>query len=83
LPATERQTLEGLLGQTLGPDQQVFIIAYTPNVAPEKTAREAARAGLQKIFEKVDQYAAAHGATPEEAEAAVEEAMQYVRPRKD
>jgi endonuclease V-like protein UPF0215 family len=43
---------------------------------------EAAREGLQRTFEKVDQYAAAHGVTPEEAEAAVEEAMEQVRRRR-
>ena len=81
LPANERQTLEGMLGQPLSPDQRVFIMAYTPNAAPEKAAREAARASLQGTFEKIDEYAAAHGITPEEGEAAVEEAMQHVRPR--
>ena len=81
LPAPERQTLEGMLGQNLNSDQRVFIMAYTPNAVPEKPVREAATAGLQRTFEKVDQYAAAHGITPEEAEAAVEEAMQHVRPR--
>ena len=55
---------------------------YTPRAVPESSIREAARAGLQRTFEKVDQYAAAHGVTPEEAEAAVEEAMEHVRPRK-
>jgi hypothetical protein len=82
LPAPERQTLEGMLSQPLSPEQRVFIMAYTPNAVPEKSAREAARAGFQGLFEKVDQYAAADGVTPEEAEAAVEEAMQHVRPRK-
>ena len=82
LPATERQVLEGLLGQPLSPDQRVFVMAYTPNAVPDKSAREAARAGLQRTFEKIDQYAAAHGVTPEEADAAIDEAMQHVRPRK-
>ena len=82
LPASERQTLEGMLGQPLGPEQRVFIMAYTPNAVPDKAAREAARAGLQRTFEKIDQHGAAHGITPEEGDAAVEEAMQHVRPRK-
>jgi hypothetical protein len=82
LPATERQVLEGMLGQPLSPDQRVFIMAYTPSAVPEEPVREAARERLQRTFEKVDQYAAAHGVTPEEAEEAVEEAMGHVRPRK-
>ena len=81
LPATERQVLEGMLGQPLSPDQRVFIMAYTPSAVPEESVREAARERLQSTFEKVDQNAAAHGVTPEEAEEAIEEAMRHVRPR--
>ena len=81
LPATDRQMLEGMLGQPLSSDQRVFIMAYTPMPVQEESVREAARERLQRTFEKVDRYAAAHGVTPEEAEAAIEEAMEYVRPR--
>ncbi len=82
LPASERHALEGMLGQSLDPNQRVFVMAYTPNAVPDEAAREAARASLQRTFEKIDQYAAAHGVTPEEADAAIDEAMQHVRPRK-
>ncbi|MGA2032112.1 MAG: hypothetical protein ABSG68_07655 [Thermoguttaceae bacterium] len=82
LPATERQVLEGMLGQPLSPDQRVFVMAYTPSAVPEESVREAARERLRRTFEKVDQYAAAHGVTPEEAEAAIDEAMEHVRPHK-
>jgi len=81
LPAPERQTLEGMLGQHLNSDQRVLIMAYTPDALPEKSVRETARTGLQELFEKVDEQAQAHGIVPEEAEAALEEAMQHVRPR--
>ena len=33
------------------------------------------------MFEEIDQYGARHGVTPEEADAAVDEAMEHVRPR--
>lgn len=56
-------------------------LAYTPNVAPSKALRDAARASLQQTFAKIDDYAKAHGVTPEEADAALDEAMQQVRPR--
>ena len=82
LPPPERETLEGMLGQHLDPGQRVFVMTYTPNAVPDSPIREAARAGLQRTFDKVDQYAAAQGVTPEEAEAAVEEAREHVRPRK-
>ena len=60
LPATERQVLEGMLGQSLSPGQRVFIMAYTPSAVPEDSVREAGRQRLLKTFEKVDQHAA-HG----------------------
>ena len=63
------------------PEQQVFILAYTPNTAPSKAVREAARASLTETFAKIDRYAEAHGITSEEADAALDEAMQQVRPR--
>jgi hypothetical protein len=57
-------------------------MAYTPSALPEESVREAAMERLRRTFAKVDRYAAARGVTPEEAEAAVDEAMDHVRPRK-
>ena len=81
IPASERQAIEALLGRSLDADQQVFIMAYTPNAAPSKAVRDAARASLRQTFAKIDEHAKAHGITPEEADAALDEAMQEVRPR--
>ena len=81
LPVPERQAIEGMLGQPLSAEQRVFIMTYTPNAVPDESVREAARAGLQRTFDKVDRYAAEHGIAREEAEAAIEEAMRHVRPR--
>ena len=36
MPAAGRQVIEALLGQSLDADQQVFIMAYTPNAAHEQ-----------------------------------------------
>ena len=82
MPPAERQVIEAMLGRNLDADEQVFIMAYTPNAAPSKTVRDAARASLQQTFAEIDEYANAHGITPEEADAAIEEAMEHVRPRK-
>jgi hypothetical protein len=82
IPAAERQAIEALLGRSLDADQQVFIMAYTPNAAPSKAVRDAARAGLQKTFATIDEYAKAHGITPAEADAALDEAIEQVRPRR-
>jgi hypothetical protein len=81
IPAAERQAIEALLGRNLEADQQVFILAYTSNTAPSQAVRAAARARLQETFSKIDEYAAAHGITAEEADAALDEAMEQVRPR--
>lgn len=81
MPAAERQVIEALLGRSLDADQQVFIMAYTPNAAPSKAVRDAARTSLQQTFAKIDEYAMARGISPEEADAALDEAMQQIRPR--
>lgn len=80
LPATDRQTLEHLLGQTLSGGQQVIIMALSPGVQSEKT-RAAARGRLQRTFARAAEYASETGVSPAEADAAVEEAMQAIRPR--
>jgi hypothetical protein len=81
MPAAEKQAIEALLGRNLDADQQVFIMAYTPNAAPSQAVRDAARESLQEIFAKIDEYAKAHGITPADADAALDEAMQQIRPR--
>ena len=50
-------------------------MAYTPNTAPRKAVRDAARASLQQAVVKIDEYARAHRVTPEEADAAFDEAI--------
>ena len=81
MAAAERKAIESLLGRDLDPAQQVFIMAYTPGAVPSSAVRGAARASLEKTFAKIDEHARAHGITPEEADAALEEAMEQVRPR--
>ncbi len=82
MPTAERKAIEALLGRELDPAQQVFIMAYTPNTAPSKAEREAARASLERTFAMIDRRATVEGITPEEADAALDEAVQQVRPRK-
>jgi hypothetical protein len=81
IPAAGRRAIEALLGRSLDAGQQVFILAYTPSAAPSKAVRDAARASLQQTFAEIDEYAKTHGIAPEEADAAIDEAMQQVRPR--
>lgn len=81
LPPAEKEALEAVLGQPLAPDQQVFVMAYTPNAEPQEEVRDAARQNLQQTFAAVDEHAKASGTSPEEADAAIDEAMERIRPR--
>lgn len=81
LPTGERKALEQLLGRALDETQQVFIMAFTPGLAPNEGTRAAARSRLVQTFAAAEEHAHAEGITTEEADAAVEEAMQHVRNR--
>jgi hypothetical protein len=79
LPSQQKQSLEDLVGRQLQDDQQVFILAFTPGLAPSDEARAATMAGLKKTWEKVDQHMQTQGITPEEFEEVVNEAVEHVR----
>lgn len=81
IESADRQALEHLLGRPLGTDQQVFIMAFTPGVTADAQSREHARARLQGSLAAMQRHASDRGVTAEEADAAVEEAMQHIRPR--
>ncbi|MCY2964741.1 MAG: hypothetical protein NT069_14070 [Planctomycetota bacterium] len=81
IPLTERTVLEALLGEKLSSEQQVFVMAYTPGVALDPAMRAGARQRLIRTFEAIDRNAEQHGVTGDEVDAAIEEAMAYVRPR--
>lgn len=83
LPTGERKALEQLLGRPLGEAQQVFIMAFTPGLAPDEATRAAARSRLERTFAAAGEHARERSITGEEADAAVEEAMQHVRNRKE
>lgn len=81
LQPPDRQALEHLLGNSLQGNEQVFIMAYAREAKPDETARAAALERIKQVQSAVEKYAAEHGITAEEAEAAVDEAMEHVRPR--
>ena len=82
MPAAERKAVEALLGRELDPAQQVFIMAYTPDAVPSTAVRQSARANLEETFARIDEHAKSAGMTPDEADAALDEAIEQVRPRK-
>lgn len=82
IPSAEREVLERLVGRALESHEHVFVMAYTPNAVPDGGVREAARNGLQQTFVAIDRHAQEHGVGPKEADAAIDEAMEQIRPRK-
>lgn len=78
---TGKHWLEGVLGQDLRDDQQVFIMVLTPDVVPEEEARKRAAGGIQQVLTDVDAQTAASHVTQQEIDEAVDEALQHVRRR--
>jgi hypothetical protein len=83
LQESDRRALEGILGQQLRENQQVFIMVLSPGTEPDEAARTRARAGLDATFAKTAAYADEHGVTDDAVDVALEEARRHVRPRKD
>jgi hypothetical protein len=79
LTASNKQSLEAVLGRPLQGHQRVFIRVFDEAVVPDEATRRAAMQDLEQLLDKADQHAREHGITAEEADAAVEEAMQHVR----
>jgi hypothetical protein len=83
LQASGKRLLEDILGQQLQENQQVFIMVFSPGKEPDDAARCQARAGLEHTFQETAAYAQERGITDDEIDAAIHEAMDHVRPRKD
>jgi hypothetical protein len=83
IDSADRQAIEHLLGRPLDADQNVFIMAFTPGATPDAATREQARKRLESTLAATQRHATDKGVTADEADAAVEEAMQHVRPRSD
>lgn len=81
IQATGKNWLEGVLGQHLEENQQVFIMLFTPGVEPDEVTRRAALDRMEKSWAKVGEHMEEHGITPEEFDAGVDEAMEQTRRR--
>jgi hypothetical protein len=80
LPASARSAIEKLLGRGLRDDEEVSIMALDPHPAPSGEAR---RASAERLKGTLDQLAdKARGVNCEEFDAAVDEAMNHIRPRR-
>jgi hypothetical protein len=79
----EKRCLENLLGQHLEDSQRVFIMVFTPGVIPDDETRRRAATSMDRTFAQTDAHARQQGITAAEADAAVEEAMNHVRTRRN
>lgn len=82
IPADEKRTLENLLGSALEPQQKVLILTYTPSQLPADDARQAARARIAQTLTVNQEFATIEGISTAEADAAVDEALSSIRPRR-
>ncbi|MEX2170347.1 MAG: hypothetical protein WD851_13620 [Pirellulales bacterium] len=77
--AQERQVLESVLGQPLRDSQQVVIRVLELNKVPDEQTRLNAMNEACEIAARGRANAAAQGVTEEEVDAAIEEALKWVR----
>lgn len=80
LPEAAKSAIESLLGRPLADDEEVSVMALRAHMAPAGPERKAAADRLKAVLGSMAQKA--QGVPPEEFEAAVDEAMQRVRPRR-
>lgn len=75
----DRRSVEHLLGRSLQDDQQIYILAFKPGVAPDENTRRRAAASMLQTFDKAEQHARQQGVSDAEIDEAVDEAMDHVR----
>jgi hypothetical protein len=81
IPDPDRRSLENLLGRPLAADQQVFVMVSSAGKVADDATRRAAMESIRRTLDQIDHYRTAHGISDEEVDAAVDAAMDKVRPR--
>ncbi len=80
LPVPVKAAIESLLGRSLQDDEQVSVRAFPRHEAPRGEARALAARHLKEHLDKMA--AKVKNVPEEEMEAAINEAMDHVRPRR-
>jgi hypothetical protein len=77
----QRRVVESLMGHPLESDDMVLLVVGQPSRDPTSDEKAEARAGLQRIFERIDRYGRDHNISPDEADAAIDAAVREIRSR--
>ena len=78
-----RQCFEAVLGERLHDNQHIYLVVVTPGVEPSDEKRAAAIADLEQLSRQGTAHRESLGASAEEADAALDQAIQHVRSGKD
>lgn len=81
LQGTGKQWLEAVLGHHLRENQQVYIMVFTPGIEPDALAKRRGMSAVHGVWDHVDGNLRDQGATGEDFDAAVDDAMEHVRRR--
>lgn len=81
LVASDKRSLEHLLGGQLEAAQKVYVMVFTPNMMPEPASRAQAAARIEETLDKAAAHARSHDATDDAIDQAVDAAMDEVRRR--
>jgi hypothetical protein len=81
IPDAARRALEDLLGRHLEANQKVCLVVISPPQEPDEETRRQAVERIRRRQAKTDQHMAELGITTEEFNAAVDEALEHIRPR--
>lgn len=70
-----------MIGGPLESQDVISLVVMRPGHEPSAVDKARGRARLERIFERVDRYGDEHGISPEEADAAIDAAVEDVRSR--
>ena len=81
MEAGQWRSLEQVIGHELQDDQQIVIRIVTPEIDPDPEKRARAMADLRRLSEQAAKNCQNLGATEQEIDEAIDEAMNFVRRR--
>jgi hypothetical protein len=81
IPEPDRRSLENLLGHPLQANQQVFVMVCSAGQAADEGTRHAAAERIRCTLANIDRHRADNSIAEDQVDAAIDEAMEHVRPR--